>query len=161
MKKIKLNSKKFKRKFFIIDDWNFDKVNAYKWFIGKDGYVMGYLNQKFSRTMPNVSVHRLIMNPPKGMQVDHKNRDIYDNREENLRIVTHSQNCMNTRKAKGYKSKYKGVRLTQRGDKKYWWAAIKGIYLGMFKTEHQAALAYDLWAKDMYGEFALTNFKNV
>ena len=41
------------------------------------------------------SIHRWIMDAPKGLQVDHINRNRLDNRRSNLRLVTHKENCKN------------------------------------------------------------------
>lgn len=44
-------------------------------------------------------LHRLIMNPPKNMVVDHINHNIFDNRKSNLRICSKGENNQNK---KGY-----------------------------------------------------------
>ena len=31
-------------------------------------------------------------------------------------------------------------------------------YIGLFKSERHAAIAYDLWARDIYGKYAKLNF---
>ena len=105
-------------------------------------------------------MHRLIMNPPENMVVDHiKQSDTLDNRRTNLRVCSYSQNNYNTRGFSKSSSEYKGVcRL-----KNYWKAQIgfngKNINIGVFKSEIEAAKAYDKKARELFGEFAHLNFK--
>ena len=47
-----------------------------------------------------VRLHRLIMQAPRGLVVDHINRDVLDNRKSNLRVVDHSVNNRNRAKQK-------------------------------------------------------------
>ncbi len=94
--------------------------------------------------------------------VDHKNGNGLDNRRENLRFATQSQNQMNTRKRKS-SSKYKGVAPPLVGHRGKSWAfriTIDGKKksFGGFATEEDAARAYDEKAKEVYGEFAWLNF---
>jgi len=95
--------------------------------------------------------------------VDHINGDPLDNRRQNLRPATPSQNQANRTKYQGRRgvtSRYKGV-CWHRKDKK-WMARIyrdgKQIYLGGFDCEIEAAKAYDSAALEIFGEFALPNF---
>lgn len=99
------------------------------------------------------------------MVVDHKNGNGLDNRRENIRPCTHAQNMRN-QKPHG-KSKYRGVSFAyfQRNGRingPYICARIKmegkSQRLGFFKTEEDAARAYDKKAKDLFGEFARLNF---
>jgi len=53
-------------------------------------------------------MHRLLMDAPKGLQVDHINHDTLDNRRANLRIVTNQVN--NANRAGPYSSNKHGVR---------------------------------------------------
>jgi hypothetical protein len=93
--------------------------------------------------------------------VDHINGNGLDNRRANLRFCTYAQNNCNKRiKAKGA-SKYRGV-LKSRNSNKPWQAKIhinnKRIIIGLFKTQLEAALAYDSAARKYHGQFATLNF---
>jgi len=84
-----------------------------------------------------------------------------DNRGANLRAATRSQNMYHRRKSSGAKqSKYKGIHWKKRNRK--WEAMItfqkKKIYLGYFRSEVDAAKAYDRAARKYHGEFASPNF---
>ena len=83
-------------------------------------------------------VHRLIWTYffgaiPKGFQVDHINRDREDNTIENLRVVTHQENCFNHGDVKGCcynKRANKWVSYIQVDNKMKW--------LGYYDTEAEA-----------------------
>ena len=159
MKQIKLTQGQYA----LVDDEDFDELNQYKWHAYYDP------NTKSYRAITSISMHRKIMNTPRGMQTDHINHNTLDNRKQNLRICTHRQNQYNRVKHKNTTSKYKGVYLAKQKYKdkiyRYWMAYIffngKSINLGHFKTEIQAAHAYDKQAKELFGKFALLNFKVV
>jgi hypothetical protein len=108
-----------------------------------------------------VSMHREIMNAPAGLLIDHRNRDTLDNRRNNLRLATYSQNGCNSKIDKTKTtSKFRGVRFIKKTGK---WAANiringKKTWLGSFKTEIDAAKAYDAAAREYHGEFARLNF---
>lgn len=54
-------------------------------------------------------LHTLILKAPVGYEVDHINRVKFDNRKENLRTVTRSQNNYNTKIRSDSKTGFKGV----------------------------------------------------
>ena len=68
------------------------------------------------RKRKTVFLHQLIMKPENGKIVDHINHNGLDNRKENLRVCSYSQN--NTNKRKKYSSPYKGICRLER-DKKW------------------------------------------
>jgi len=87
--------------------------------------------------------------------IDHKNKDRSDNRIENLRLATVSQNGGNQKHQTGRSSKYKGVSWHKRD--KVWRCNFKSRHVGTFLTEELAAEAYNERAKEFYGEFASLN----
>jgi hypothetical protein len=94
------------------------------------------------------------------LEVDHINRDPSDNRIENLRLATRSQQRANSRGHRGKSSKYKGVTYVPYGKSRFKWRAqickdYKWTYLGWFDVEEDAAAAYNAAAKRMFGEFAV------
>jgi len=107
-----------------------------------------------------IYMHRIIMNEPKGLFIDHINHDGLDNRRDNLRIATATQNRRNSRSVKTGTSKYKGVHY--RKDFKKYRARItvgnKRISIGHFDSEEEAARAYDEAARVYHGDFAVLNF---
>lgn len=104
-------------------------------------------------------LHRLLLDPPSDMVIDHINGNALDNRRENIRVCTISENLKNRKMASHNKSGFKGVYLDDR--KKKYRAVIysnkKKYSLGSYNTKVEAALAYDLAAIKMHGQFARTN----
>ena len=95
--------------------------------------------------------------------VDHRNNDGLDNRWENLRLATHSQNAVNSAglasdNTSGYRGVFLDKRYKARGHPKIWYARIGHRSLGYYTTAKEAARAYDAEAVKAYGEFAYLNF---
>jgi hypothetical protein len=158
MKKIPVNNGKF---YSMIDDEDYKLASKYKWYLNQ-GYASRTEYKKGISS--SMKLHRLIMDCPKGLEVDHINHDKLDNRKTNLRIVTHVQQNLN-RINRG-KSGYKGVFYDKWNlwNKRKWAAYFcpklnnkKKIFLGYFMTKEEAAIAYNKAAAKIYGEFALLN----
>lgn len=143
----------------IVDDCDFDLLNSFKWHAVKIGttghfYACRDVNDKHIK-MHNVVAAFCFGDIPKGLLVDHKNRDTLDNSRANLRLATRSQNQWNSRKRAG-SSKYKGISFSKTRNK--WRARLminyKEIYIGEFGTEELAHEAYKVAAIKHFGEFA-------
>ena len=89
---------------------------------------------------------------------DHINHNTLDNRRSNLRIVSNSQNAMNSFKHKDGSSRYKGVSWDKNFSKRPWHSQISKdrikYHLGNFTTEELAHLAYCYKAEELFGEYA-------
>lgn len=81
----------------IVDEEDFDRVNAIKWY-AYETHGSWYAARKTNdRIRKMLLMHRFIMNPPRDKLIDHINWNGLDNRRTNLRICTHKENRNNTR----------------------------------------------------------------
>lgn len=121
-------------------------------------YVEGSIKNDFG-IWSSVKFHRWIVYAPENMQIDHENHDTLDNRRSNLRLCSHSENQRNRNVGTRGTSVYKGVWWNTQ--KKKFLARIRvnneAVYLGAFKTELDAARAYNQAACMYHGEFAKLN----
>ncbi len=108
-------------------------------------------------------MHRVILDAPRGVLVDHVNKNGLDNRRANLRLATQSQNQANVRANRANTSGFKGVHLSKNKGSDTWVASIQVdstyLYLGSFRTREEAAAAYDVAAKKGFGSFAHVNLE--
>lgn len=178
MKTIQLTQGKFTQ----VDDEDYDFLNQWKWYAKRSrktekfyalrresDLIENGVKVKFGET---ICMHRVIMNCPKGMVVDHKDNDGLNNQKYNLRICTDRENLLNRKKIAVGSSKYLGVTLVKGEKNKYksrrtYWRAtcISGKikksaqFANTPEGEIMAAKKYDEFAKDLHGEFANLNFK--
>jgi hypothetical protein len=150
-------------KWTILEQEDYYRLCNYKWYVNGNGFKFyAFRNIILGPGKTRMlSMHREVMGFPKGMLVDHRNHDTLDNRKENLRIATHSQNTCNKQdKRKGCSSQFRGVSFDRK--RKYWNVQVvregKYVFFGRYKDEVEAAKAYDEAAKKYHGEFARLNF---
>ena len=147
-----------------VDPADYEWLQEYEWFarIGVNTFhALRYVPCAKGKKETLIYMHQDIIKVPKGMVVDHINHDGMDNRRTNLRAATRAQNLRNRKKyAKSGSSKYKGVNWNKQHKK--WLCRItfdnKTLHLGYFRTEIEAAKAYDEAAKKYHAEFACLNF---
>lgn len=161
MKEIKLSQRekcKNKGKYVaLVDDGDYEYLNQFRWSVGKSGKILYAIRAtRVDGKIIMQFMHGAIMNA-KG--VDHIDGNGLNNQRSNLRLCTQSENGMNMRNRENTSSIYKGVYFSKSAQK--WCAAIKinrkGISLGLFVSELDAAKAYNAKAIELFGEFARLN----
>ncbi|MFH1370912.1 MAG: AP2 domain-containing protein [Planctomycetota bacterium] len=147
----------------IVDADVYYRLGNFKWVISGNGtklYAARFVKIA-SGQAKMVRMHRELMNFPKGFLVDHKNCNSLDNRRENLRLATRSQNMYNKSKTKK-KTSSRFIGVCYNKSRRKWEVRIycqrRKIWLGRFDSEIDAAKAYDLAAIKYHGEFAHLNF---
>lgn len=113
----------------IVDDDDLEWLSKYRWYLA-EGYP--YTSHRTPEGVKPISMHRLIMQPPKGMVVDHINRIRTDARRSNLRVVTSSENNKN-------KPPQAYVRFDT--PTQLWWVTRNHKLLGMYLTRTEAKVA--------------------
>lgn len=125
----------------------------------------GYWMVRFVGSKRMLTAHRVVFalargRDPHPLLVDHVDRDPLNNAAENLREATHRENSTNSRSRKGSSSAFIGVSWSRQRD--LWRADIQvnghSICVGFFGVERDAAVAYDVVALNLHGEFAKPNF---
>ncbi|MCI0659647.1 MAG: HNH endonuclease [Acidobacteria bacterium] len=142
----------------MVSDEDFEWANNFKWHADKGG-VRGYT--RYARRHLGKRRYAYMHNEIRdGRGVDHKNGDGLDNRRENLRFATISQNLANRRKRRGaVSSRHKGVYLKKASGKFAAHIRVnrRAIHLGYFTSESEAAKAYNAAAREHFGEYARLN----
>jgi HNH endonuclease/AP2 domain len=139
---------------------------SFRW-NGEAGYISGNGYRYISVEGKKRLSHRLAWlmhygEEPNGL-VDHINGDRTDNRIQNLRLATYSQNSANAKLHTRNTSGLKGASWMPK--KNRWQATItvknKQMNLGYFKTKEAAHDAYMAAAKKYHGEFANDGLSSV
>lgn len=132
-KEIKLS----KNQVAIVDEKDFEKLESLgKWTLHGEGYA--YRWDRSVKPIKCMLMHRIIMNAPKGKDVDHINHNKLDNRRANLRIVSRSTNAHNREvQGSGYEESkhWNGyvARLHLNGAR---------VYLGRFNNKEDAQMIF-------------------
>ena len=113
------------------EDW--EKFKNFCWSKGNTGYAEARVDGK------TTLFHHLVIECEKGMVRDHINRNKLDNRKENLRIVTYSENNLNT--SCRNKTGYRGISKNGKGFSAS--ITVNGIkkHIGTYKTIEEAVNA--------------------
>lgn len=139
-----------------ISDKDHKNVSKFKWFLHRGADNKDYVK----RTKDEAPLSRFIMNPEKGMIVDHIDGNTLNNTRENLRICTPAENSRNSILYETNTSGFRGV-VWRKEDKK-WSARItvnyKRKFLGNYESIVDAAKAYNEAARKYHGEFAKLNY---
>lgn len=146
-------------RFAIVDAHDFQRLVRFKWTACRVGRKF-YARRNEHRT--GIWMHREIMQPPKGMVVDHVNGNGVDNSRANQRVCTPAENGHNSR-PHGRSSRFKGVSYNEFLN--LWQAGIcinrQTKTIGYFDDEIEAAKAYDREALRRFGPFAWLNFPEI
>lgn len=142
----------------LVDDSDYDYLMQYRWNlvpVFRNLYARTHFYLSGCRHI-HVPMHRIIMAPPCGFAVDHKDRNPLNNQRDNLRICTVQENLFNRRRTDNLTG-YKGIYPNGKG-----WAACittngNRHILGTFPEPKMAAQAYNLGAIKYHGEFAKLN----
>jgi hypothetical protein len=144
----------------IVDAEDYARLSLHKWFAAWDP---GTLSFRAGRNAPRVNgrqkpiyMHRAVLcveNHDK-RHVDHRNHNTLDNRKQNLRIASSSENQCNRAKQKNNTTGYKGVQVRGKRFTAFIGARGERHYLGCFSTATEAYCAYCTAASRLHGEFS-------
>src|SRR3990167_7889855 len=143
----------------IVDDEDFERVSQYKWRALKSRNTFYARRSTHRPDRKTVLLHRFIIDAPEEYEVDHKDHNGLNCTRNNIRLATHSQNQGNRIMDFDNRNGYKGVTCSNGK----WKSQIqvgngKHKHLGRFDDILEAARAYDKAARELFGEFAKTNF---
>jgi hypothetical protein len=142
----------------VVDAASYDVVRDSLWWAvlnvdTRSWYAIGQFNHR------GTGMSRELLGNPVGLDVDHIDHDTLNNRMANLRAATTSGNMANRRPNRNTTSRFKGVAWKKQN--RQWVAQIavqkRKLHIGLFRTEEEAARAYDAAARLHFGEFAFTN----
>jgi hypothetical protein len=144
MKQIELSQDKVA----IVDDGDFERLKKLHWSAVKNKKTF-YAMRKDEQNK-TILMHRLIMDAPADLQVDHINGNGLDNRRANLRLVTPRKNTINRTVRSTNKTGYSGVYLNQ---KTQTYIVRISLHVGSFKTFEEAVTARKKAEDEYYGEY--------
>lgn len=162
MKQIDISSRKHPNTFALVDDVDYETLNAYKWYASTMSNGKIYVVRKIQDggKQKTLSMHASVIGRVEGKEIDHRSGITLDNQRHNLRHCTRTENQRNRRTTLNNFSGYKGVCWSKCSKK--WISRIthdgKLLHLGYFFCLVKAAKAYDKAASEFFGEFARLNF---
>ena len=146
----------------VVDAADYTDLSQHNWsaWMSPSGTVYARRNMRRGGKRGTLYLHQQVLGyAPRGLEIDHINGNSLDNRRCNLRFCTHQQNSCNRLPNRTKLTKYKGVKKHNNCNR--YEAKLKTLgkwhYLGLYKTQEEAALAYNEAAKKLFGEFAHLN----
>jgi len=144
----------------LIDEEDLPLVQGHRWYAAPIGHTIYATTKIGGKT---VYMHRLLLDAPPHLMIDHIHGNGLDNRRCEIRLATRSQNFANRIHIHTNTSGYRGVSLVK-GRPDVWQVGItkdgKRINLGLVSDPVQGARLYDAKARELFGEFAHLNFPN-
>jgi len=140
----------FKNEEFYFDIEDYDKIKNICWHLSSCGYVIG----RVPDLKKDVFMHWIVLDIKEegNLMTDHINRNKADNRKNNLRKCSPSDNAKNISLGTSNSSGVIGVSFDNSG--KSWRAFISGKKLGRFKIKEDAIVARLKAEKELFGDFA-------
>jgi hypothetical protein len=145
----------------LIDDEDYNYVLSFgHWYAG-DRYAQHHQREdgKEATLLMHVLIwDRHFMRQTTDLIIDHIDRNGFNNQKNNFRLTTNAQNSVNCSKRPNYTG-YRGVRFDKRRGN--YQALIRVDYhlkhIGMFLDPIDAAFAYDICARKIFGDLATVN----
>lgn len=138
--------------YFDLDDLSV--IQSRRWYVDKNGYLTS--SYYYMGRQRIVRFHRIVAHAQPGQRVDHKNRNRSDNRKQNLRCCSLSENNRNRGLYRTNTSGVAGVSFDKR--RKRWVASItynsKKIFIGRFHDKEDAITARLNAEVHLFGEFS-------
>lgn len=150
----------------VVDSDIYEEASKFRWCQHSGGYVQRWVRRPDGR-LKSIFLHKLITGAKKGQMVKFRDENKLNLLRENLIVCTKAEfSHMNTKHVSN--SRYRGVFWKNQGDStdsstkgKYIATIIYGgkpFYIGTFKKEKHAALAYDFYSRKFYKDKACVNF---
>lgn len=147
--------------YFYFDKEDYIKIKDYNWFKNDQGYFLARICSKEGE-WKTIRLHRVVMDENrKEIEVDHIHgkESRFDNRKNNLRLATHSQNNINKGNQKNNTSGVRGVNFDKNTQK--WRARITknkiNYELGYYNTLEDATKARKEAEEKYFGEWSYDN----
>ena len=139
----------------VVDSSSVDKLRQYKWCLSSKKYAVTYIRE-YGKRESRISMHQMLLPVEKGFWVDHIDRNKLNNRLENLRRVSYSQNRINCNLRRDSNSGVTGVSYDKMLNR---WRAHIGINgekhkLGTYVDKDGAVRARLTAEVEYFGEFA-------